>query len=457
MIRITRLLIGLTTLTALILVPAGDALGCSCASSGPPCQNAFQVDAVFAGTVRSISALPEDGPLLRPDEARIPQAVRVEFAAVVGFRGIQESTVSVVTAGSGPACGYEFKQGERYLVYASRNTDGTGLVTGMCSRTRLLADASDDLQFLQTLSAPGKTRARVYGTISHWERDLATGQPRENGLVPDVLVIVRSPGNAFEAWTDARGRYEVTVPLGKYEVIAQPSAPFSARYLQQTIELLDPRACFVVNFVVQFDGRIRGVVRQSSGEPAEGVSVEVMAAEAVGKTGNIQTLRASSDVGGSFEFSEVPPGRYVVGVDLTRRMNAEVVFPTTFYPGTPDAAFATVVQLGGGQQRELEPITLPPARRSYRLAGTVVFPDASPASGAFISLQDGTAPWRQVAVGIKTESDGRFSFVVHEGLSYIAHASYWDEAQRKQVAGSVGPFVVTGDTGPLKVVLSAGR
>lgn len=102
-------------------------------------------------------------------------------------------------------------------------------------------------------------------------------------------------------------------------------------------------------------------------------------------------------------------------------------------------------------------MTLPPARPPYRLTGTVVFEDGSPASGTFISLQDGSAAWRHVAAGIKTEFDGSFSFVVHQGLSYIAHASYWDEAERKQVSGSVGPFVVSGDTGPLKVVLSPRR
>lgn len=455
--RVARLLTGFATLTALTLAPAHDAWACSCPSSGPPCQNAFQVDAVFVGTVRSISALPDDGPPLRPGEARIPRALRVEFVDVLAFRGVQGVAISILTAGSGPACGYAFKQGERYLVYASRAADGTGLVTGICSRTRLLADAGDDLSFLQALSVPSQTRARVYGTITHWERDLATGEPREHGPVPDVLVTVHGLGSAFDAWTDARGRYEVTAPPGKYQVTAFPPPAFSARHLQQTIELRDARACFVADFGVQFDGRIRGVVRQSSGEPAAGVSVEVMAAESVGKTGNIQTLRALSDAGGSFEFTEMSPGRYVVGVDLTRRMDAQVVFPATFHPGTTDAALATVVQLDGGQHRQLDPMTLPPARRPYRLTGTVVFDDGSPASGAFISLRDGSATWRQVAVGIKTDFDGSFSFVVHQGLSYIAQASYWDEAERMQVSGSVGPFVVSGDTGPLKVVLSPRR
>ena len=249
----------------------------------------------------------------------------------------------------------------------------------------------------------------------------------------------------------------MTVPPGKYEVTALPPAGFSTRYLRQTIELRDARACFVADFGVRFDGRIKGVVRQSSGEPAEGVAVQLMAADAIGEAGNIETLRASSDAGGSFEFVEVPPGRFVVGVDLTRRMNPDVIFPATFHPGTMNAALATVVQLDGGQQRELETMSLPSARRSYRLTGTVVFDDGSPASGAFISLSDGGARWRQVAVGIKPESDGTFSFVVHEGLSYIASASYWDEAQRKQVGGTVGPFVVTGEMGPLKVVLSGAR
>ena len=455
--RVTRLLIGLTTLTVLTLASARSASACSCEPSGPPCQNAFHVDAVFAGTVLSISALPDEGPPLRPGEFRIPQALRVEFAEVMALRGIQGAAVSVLTAGSGPACGYAFKVGERYLVYASRNQNGTGFVTGICSRTRRLADAGDDLRFLQTLSTPSDTRGRVYGTISHWEQDLATGEPRQHGPVSDVYVSVRGSGSAFEALSDARGRYEVKVLPGRYEVTVLPPTGFSTRYLQRTIELRDARACFVADFSVRFDGRIKGVVRQSSGEPAERVAVEVMAADAVGKAGNIHTLRASTDAGGSFEFVEVPPGRYVVGVDLTPRMNADVIFPTTFHPGTMDATLATVVQLDGGQQRELEPMTLPPARRSYRLTGRVVFEDGSPAPGAFISLADGGATWRQVAAGIKPESDGTFSFVVHEGRSYLARASYWDEAQRKQIGGAVGPFVVTGEMGPLKVVLSEAR
>jgi hypothetical protein len=60
-------------------------------------------------------------------------------------------------------------------------------------------------------------------------------------------------------------------------------------------------------------------------------------------------------------------------------------------------------------------------------------------------------------VAIKVGSDGTFGFLVHDGLSYIARASFWDEAQREQVSGTVGPFVVRGDMESVKVVLSPAR
>jgi len=171
--RVARYSIIITALSAFILAIAPDSWACSCAASGPPCQSAFQADAIFVGTVASITALPDDDlPLLRPGEARIPRTLHVEFADVQPYRGLQSTTATVFTAGSGPSCGYAFKTGERYLVYATRQAGGTGLVTGICSRTRRIGDAGEDLRFLQTLSQPTPAGARVYGTITHWERDL---------------------------------------------------------------------------------------------------------------------------------------------------------------------------------------------------------------------------------------------------------------------------------------------
>jgi hypothetical protein len=186
------------------------------------------------------------------------------------------------------------------------------------------------------------------------------------------------------------------------------------------------------------------------------VSVDVMAADSAGKSGLVETLGATTDAAGGFEITDASPGRYVVGVDLVRRMDPKIVFPRTYHPGTADLAAATIVDLVGGV-RQLDPMTVPPARRERRLSGVVLFADGRPASGAFISLSDGSARYRQVAVGIRTAGDGTFSFLVHDGLDYIANASYWDELERQQVGATVGPFVVTGEPAPLKIVLSDRR
>lgn len=452
--RAACLRVCLMAVVALTCVSLTTAWACSCEAPGPPCQNAFRVDAVFAGTVRSITELPDDRPPLRPNEARIPLAVRVDFEMVTAFRGNVAPTLSIVTAGSGPACGYSFKQGERYLVYANTNREGQ-LVTGICSRTRPITEAAEDLRFLETLSALKANGARVSGTVQHWERDPATREAVDLGPVRDVRIWVRSTGMTVDAFTDGEGRYEVTVPPGKYEITAMPPPEFSQRYLSRSVELRAAGACFVADFGVRFDGRIRGVVRQSTGDPAVGISVQLIAAQDVGKTGYIDTRVEETAANGGFEFLDVSPGRYVVGVDVTRTIEDGVIFPATFHPGTPDPALATHVELIAAQHHELEPMTLPPARRQLRLSGSVLFADGTPAAGASIVLQDGRGTFRQVAWGTATRSDGTFSFVAHEGLSYVVHATYNDDTNRQQLRSSVGPLVVTRDIDDLKVVLSA--
>jgi hypothetical protein len=83
-----------------------------------------------------------------------------------------------------------------------------------------------------------------------------------------------------------------------------------------------------------------------------------IAAERLGDTRYIDALHASVDGNGRFEFQEVPPGRYVVGVNLRQCANTTAV--ATYHPGTPDGVQATVVEIGPGERRALAPMTLPP-------------------------------------------------------------------------------------------------
>jgi hypothetical protein len=423
----------------------GKADACSCGSSGPPCQSLFQVDAVFAGTVKTISEIERtsDSPYRHRS---------VVFAIDRAFRGVQGTTAEVVTGMGGGDCGYDFKQGERYLVYAYRNSGTSRLATGICSRTRPIADAAEDLRYFEALP-PSGTGARVYGTVTHWERDLATGQSHQYGPVPFVHVLLSGTSPIAEAQTDDQGRYEFAgIAPGKYELQVIPPGTFSPKYLQSKIELRDARACAVADFGVRYNGRISGAALNADGGPAAGIAIELMAVERIDASGFIETIRTETDSGGYFEFSEIPPGHYVVGVSLQRKVEVGIVYPRTFYPGTSAARDAVVINIGEGNREQLEPLRLPGARQSRELAGVVIGSDGHPFSGAFVALEDGEARWRQVAAGIKTDSDGRFKFVVYDGLSYTAIA-WSDDPKHRQAGASVGPFVVTSTIAPLQLRL----
>src|SRR5689334_930127 len=102
---------------------------CSCPSPGPPCENAFKGDAVFLGTATNITAVRGTPPSTFSEYV-------VTFALERAFLGVENANVAVRTGYGGGDCGYRFKVGQRYVVYAYRAKDGT-LTTGICTRTRL--------------------------------------------------------------------------------------------------------------------------------------------------------------------------------------------------------------------------------------------------------------------------------------------------------------------------------
>ena len=69
----------------------------------------------------------------------------VRFKVQESWKGSVAEEVSVFTANVCCICGYEFKVGERYLVYAHGSDK---LSTDICTRTRRVADAEIDLKVL---------------------------------------------------------------------------------------------------------------------------------------------------------------------------------------------------------------------------------------------------------------------------------------------------------------------
>jgi hypothetical protein len=105
--------------------------------------------AVFVGKVISITdpTLPAEGISYRV--FNLVRPVKVRFAVEHVYRGRKIREIEVGTQTGGLDWGYEFKVGERYLVYAQQAGDSKrGLVVKGCSRSRPVNEAAEDLKLL---------------------------------------------------------------------------------------------------------------------------------------------------------------------------------------------------------------------------------------------------------------------------------------------------------------------
>src|SRR5262249_15036930 len=146
---------------------------------------------------------------------------------------------------------------------------------------------------------------RISGTITRWERDLATGQAKGYGAMPAVRVQLSGPSGAREARTDWKGTYNIDgLSAGEYELSFIPMDPLKAAPPLARVELRDNRACYVEDATVQFDGRISGVALTADGKPVADVPIALMAAAKADDIRGDQLL-VRSDADGRYEFTLV--------------------------------------------------------------------------------------------------------------------------------------------------------
>lgn len=416
-------------LVCLLAIFTPNVSACSCAGGGTPCHDYWTASAVFIGTVVESSTS-----TYKRGEVDLPRRI-VRFNIDQTFRGVKGDQVEVMTGLGDSDCGYGFQLGGRYLVYASEASGK--LFTGTCSRTRLVSEADDDLAYFRGLAKaePGGT---LSGDVKRVDRvGTSESAPWEERLRPvaDIKVVIEGSSRRIEAITDKQGNYRVSgLAPDTYKVRVELPEGLSIYNPERETKLFD-RGCAQISFWVETDTRIMGKVFDAQGEPAADVLLELAPVD--GQRTEWTSVR--TDTEGRYEVKLLRPGRYLFGVRIYGLAGSTYVpYPRTYYPGVSDAARATTITLVEGQRLELSDFILPTRFVERMLTGIVVDADGQPVSGATVWLKENEYSHRDMPYRNETDSEGRFSFKVYEGVKYQLR-TYVDisNSKRKEAEQSI--------------------
>lgn len=401
----------------------------------PPCQAYGDAHAVFVGTVREVTY---SAPYRRGEGDWNYRRRITHFAVETGYKGVKGKLVKVVaeeimpttvTSADGKQvmkrfshsdCDYHFAAGETYFVYAylSGRNDGT-LSVGL-NRTRKLAEAAADTEFADELPRMGAT-ASIFGRLVRADHNLQQGDWDRLPLA-GIKVTARGDGRTFEALTDADGNYRLKdLPPGSYQVTPAYPAHLSAENNSQ-LARVTARGCAQLDFYTHSDARLNGRVLDAEGRPLPEVKVDLISAD--GPEISLRGMHVLTDGEGRYELKAVPPGRYLLGLNLSSAPGERVPYPRTYYPGVGSAAQATVINVGEGEQLPTYDLQLLPRYTDRAVEVVVTWPDGRPVGDAVLRLENSDYSSDSGATRFKGVDgrEGRYQVTGFDGVVYWAHA-----------------------------------
>ena len=120
---------------------------CSCIEPPPPKDALKKADCVFIGKLVSYDYLDTNMRHSKYFSSATPY--RHIFTVEKLWKGSVKDTIEIICGRDGASCGYYFMENQKYVIYAYKDyNDSTRLVTSLCTRTRHIRYASDDLNDL---------------------------------------------------------------------------------------------------------------------------------------------------------------------------------------------------------------------------------------------------------------------------------------------------------------------
>jgi hypothetical protein len=259
-------------------------------------------------------------------------------------------------------------------------------------------------------------------------------------------------GNAVEqAVTDEKGNYSFeSLPSGRFTISAEMPNNMGGGVKRSFY--VPAHACSEQNFIANQTGQISGKLFNQQGQP---VITAVVAVVPLGDSPKPSVNEAYTDAHGEFRLQHLPPGEYLLGVNVTEPPRVgkylSCPFPPTYSPGVIDRSAATVIHVNGKQPvsgLELR-LTAPLPRRT--ITGTVTRSDGQSAPGAFIELKDSEFPNRNVDLGTAGQ-DGRFVVTGVVGRRYSVFAVTGTREEEIRMQSDIVPLS-SDNNGPVTLIL----
>ena len=430
-----------------------EADACSCAGNPAPVAAYKSTPIVFIGTVKSIQ---EDKVKIQKfgDEVEVRTNLAAYFDVDEAFKGITEKEATIFTAGNTAACGYPFKVGKKYFIFASpmdkgdenmiartvlgtsenskKAIVGASMTTNICTLTGNLEAVTEELEMIRAY-VKGKPEPRIYGSIREFVYEFDDGvSPKFVGAMPGIKVVAERANQKFEAQTDASGKFSIkNLTAGKYNFsfLLPPthSTLWSWESTSFPVELKNTEDAAEINLDTQISSSLGGKVLNSLGRSVGGqIQLSLIPLES-SKDLNAKTPNRSeyTEDNGTYIFKGVKPGKYILGVSLVESPARHTPYPKTFYPFGDNLSNAKIIEIAPNQKLTGIDLKLPKSLEKFTVEGVVVSADGKPFAGADLDIYDSETPNKRVfGFGDNIESDarGRFKITAFKGRRYLLHA-----------------------------------
>ncbi|MET0753430.1 MAG: carboxypeptidase regulatory-like domain-containing protein [Pyrinomonadaceae bacterium] len=352
------------TLTILLLVTSEIAASCPGVFQYAPCAEYWRADAVFIAEASDVQVKGQRF-------GGVPAPMTVRLTIEESFKGTKEKEIVLELND----CGYQFRQGEKYLIYAQRRENGNLDVRVGQSRTKPIVEATEDLDYIRSLQR-GEPQAQIVGRIGQQTADIKqTRYSSERSFfglpMVGVKVFARGGEQTFEAFSDEKGFYKFAgLPAGEYEVWADYPSYFKSEKISVKTKT---EGCGIGYLTAWRKGSISGRVTEADGSPVREARLSLVSADATAEEmfeerefESVWNL-AATDEKGEYTFATLPAGRYFIVINLTNfertRGNERLQkIPRIFYPGVGESEKASVISIEEGEQIKGKDFRLPKSK-----------------------------------------------------------------------------------------------